>query len=270
MCGNCSINQRPENSGNFVERDLKLIRSRETHNELAHQIWAQSHQQFVRKCMETARPNRCQEKARMQWSAIKSLSVRGRAEMYMYWPNLRSIPWAVCLEMRRNHKVRDGQPSNQMKNHIPIVLSTPLARHKTYINCTSCTRHDSCHYTSTLVHGCTLHVQPDLGNMGKYWMPKYCSTNGSHFWNTDRKKSTKSLTYIINHLKWFLHCSILESLIHWQAHVSCRGRCHLCLVNHFSRDSKIFLIFIEITSDIFQMSHDVTNQNISSNFCVST
>ena len=51
MHGNCLTNQRPGNNRNSVEHDQMLIKPEEAH-ELALQIWAQSNQQYVRKCAE--------------------------------------------------------------------------------------------------------------------------------------------------------------------------------------------------------------------------
>ena len=49
---NCPTNQGIGNAGNSVERDQKLIRPGEAHNEYVHKIWAQSDQRFVGKCVE--------------------------------------------------------------------------------------------------------------------------------------------------------------------------------------------------------------------------
>ena len=53
MRGNCSTNQRPGKSENSVERDQKLFRSGDYHNECIHQVWYLSHERFVWKCPET-------------------------------------------------------------------------------------------------------------------------------------------------------------------------------------------------------------------------
>ena len=53
------------------ELDQKLIRLREAHNELAHQIWGKSDQGFLRKCMETTQPIRGQKMMDIQWSITK-------------------------------------------------------------------------------------------------------------------------------------------------------------------------------------------------------
>ena len=54
ICGNHSTNQRWENGKNLVERDQKLIIPAESHDECNHQVWGQSHEHSVQKCMETA------------------------------------------------------------------------------------------------------------------------------------------------------------------------------------------------------------------------
>ena len=55
-----------------MENDQKLIRPGEAHNELAHDIWANSDQYFVGKWAETGPPIRGQNTAETHWCTTKS------------------------------------------------------------------------------------------------------------------------------------------------------------------------------------------------------
>ena len=50
-----------------MEHDQKLARPGEAHNEFVHLIWAESNQQFVYKCAESAQQIRGQEMTGIQW-----------------------------------------------------------------------------------------------------------------------------------------------------------------------------------------------------------
>ena len=74
MRKNYSTNQRPGNKQEFSGAWPKVNKAAaQVHdNELAYPFRAESYQEFVCKCTETAQPIRGQETAEIQWSTIKS------------------------------------------------------------------------------------------------------------------------------------------------------------------------------------------------------
>ena len=112
MCSDCSTKHGPWKDRKSVEHDLKLIRHAEYHDECIHQVWDQSPEQFVQKRGENSGPNKGQETTWIQRSMTKSLSgLRTTA-------SLRSIPWAVCLEMRRNHRSVSDREMNEQTDSL--------------------------------------------------------------------------------------------------------------------------------------------------------
>ena len=85
---------------NSVEQDQKLTMPGEAYNEFTHQIWAQSNQWFVCKCIETTPQS---ENRRKQGDSGRAWPKIHQAWMFHNDPlNLSSIGSAVCLQIHIN------------------------------------------------------------------------------------------------------------------------------------------------------------------------
>ena len=104
ICRNCSTTQEARKPWQ------KLIWSGEYYNECIHHVSDWSTEQFVRKCMETARPIVIRS-----WNSAEHHLQLMRSGEYIH---LRWIPWAVCPKMHGNHQsVTDDQTDGQAHFH---------------------------------------------------------------------------------------------------------------------------------------------------------